>query len=211
MNDLTGAATEAARQENTEKILDTAERLFRHYGYNKTNVADIARELSMSSGNIYRFFASKADIQQALVRRMLAAQFQAVKAQAAGPGTATERLKQHLILVHKMTVETMLDEEKVHEMVVVAMDQQWPVIQEHLQQIRLVVTDLIREGIAAGEFRPERGSCGGKLHVLRRDALSSRTGGQEDGDRRVHYARRPRRFHHTGLEIIGFRPAGRLR
>ncbi|MCO5731749.1 TetR/AcrR family transcriptional regulator [Rhizobium sp. SSA_523] len=155
MNDLTGAATEAARQENTEKILDTAERLFRHYGYNKTNVADIARELSMSSGNIYRFFASKADIQQALVRRMLAAQFQAVKAQAAGPGTATERLKQHLILVHKMTVETMLDEEKVHEMVVVAMDQQWPVIQEHLQQIRLVVTDLIREGIAAGEFRDQ--------------------------------------------------------
>ena len=36
------------RQDNITRILDAAEGLFRHFGYSKTNVADIARELSMS-------------------------------------------------------------------------------------------------------------------------------------------------------------------
>jgi AcrR family transcriptional regulator len=39
---------EAVRQENITRILDAAERLFKHYGYSKTNVADIAKDLGMS-------------------------------------------------------------------------------------------------------------------------------------------------------------------
>ncbi len=155
MIDLTAQALDIARQENVQKILDTAERLFKHYGYAKTNVADIARELSMSPANIYRFFGSKAEIHQALARRMLDAQYQALKDNAAGAGSAEERLRNHLLLTHRITVETMLDEEKVHEMVVVAMDQQWPAIQEHLVLIREIVADLIREGIKSGEFREQ--------------------------------------------------------
>ena len=38
-----------------ERILVTAERLFREIGYRKTAVADIARALRMSSADIYRF------------------------------------------------------------------------------------------------------------------------------------------------------------
>lgn len=155
MNDVTTQSTDAARQENVGKILDAAERLFKHYGYAKTNVADIARELSMSSANIYRFFSSKAEIHQALARRMLMAQYEVVKENAFGPGSAEERLKSHLILVHRMTVETMLDEEKVHEMVMVAIDQQWPVIEEHLGRMRMLVAHIIEDGIRAGEFREQ--------------------------------------------------------
>jgi DNA-binding NarL/FixJ family response regulator len=44
---------------------ETAERLFRQFGYQKTTVADIAAALGMSPANIYRFFASKAAIKDA--------------------------------------------------------------------------------------------------------------------------------------------------
>ncbi|TRL38764.1 TetR/AcrR family transcriptional regulator [Rhizobium straminoryzae] len=155
MSDLSSQVVDALRQENVEKILDTAERLFKHYGYSKTNVADIARDLSMSPANIYRFFSSKAEIHQALARRMLSVQYEALKANAAGPGSVEERLKSHLILMHRITVETMLEEERVHEMVLVALDQQWPVIEEHLTRIRHLLAGLIREGIDAGEFRTQ--------------------------------------------------------
>jgi AcrR family transcriptional regulator len=153
--DLHASATEAVRQENVERILDAAERLFKHYGYAKTNVADIARDLSMSSANIYRFFASKAEIHQALARRMLAGQYEVLLNNARGPGSACERLTNHLVLQHRVTVETMLDEEKVHEMVLVAMDQQWQVIQEHILRIRDLVQSVIEEGISSGEFRQQ--------------------------------------------------------
>ncbi|RVA53504.1 TetR/AcrR family transcriptional regulator, partial [Mesorhizobium sp. M7A.F.Ca.US.001.01.1.1] len=39
MSEAATIVAEAARQENVTRILDCAERLFRHYGYGKTNVA----------------------------------------------------------------------------------------------------------------------------------------------------------------------------
>ncbi|MBD9375044.1 TetR/AcrR family transcriptional regulator [Rhizobium sp. ARZ01] len=155
MADLSAQAAEAARLENVQRILDAAERLFRHYGYTKTNVADIARDLQMSPANIYRFFSSKSEIHQALARRMLQAQYEVLAGNAARPLSASDRLRDHLLLQNRMTVETMMDEEKVHEMVLVAMDQQWSVIQEHLVDLRKLVQGLIEQGIAAGEFREQ--------------------------------------------------------
>lgn len=148
-------ALEATRQENINRILDAAERLFKHYGYTKTNVADIARDLGMSPANIYRFFSSKADIHQALANRMLDGSYQMAVANAKRPVSATERLRDHVLQQHRLTLETMLDEKKVHEMVVIAIEQQWPVITQHLDRLHLLLTDLIREGIEAGEFREQ--------------------------------------------------------
>jgi AcrR family transcriptional regulator len=55
------------RPDTRTRILDVADRLFRHYGYAKTTVADLARELGMSPANVYRFFASKLEIGRAHV------------------------------------------------------------------------------------------------------------------------------------------------
>ena len=54
-----------------ERIMTTAEALFRRLGYTKTAVADIAAELRMSPANIYRFFNSKNAIVEAICRRCL--------------------------------------------------------------------------------------------------------------------------------------------
>jgi AcrR family transcriptional regulator len=143
------------RSENIARILDTAERLFRHYGYTKTNVADIAKELGMSPANIYRFFASKAEIHQALARRMLAASYDLAVSNISRAETAAEGLRVYALGQHRMTLETMLHENKVHEMVVIAIEQQWNVIEEHIERIRVLVADLIDRGIKAGEFRQQ--------------------------------------------------------
>lgn len=143
------------RQETVTRILDSAERLFRHYGYTKTNVADIAKELGMSPANIYRFFASKTEIQQALCGRMLAAAYNQAFQIMHQPISATERLRQWIHAQHKMTLEVMLDHEKVHEMVVVAMERDWHVIDKHINRLHDLAADVIRQGIEAGEF-PEQ-------------------------------------------------------
>ena len=54
-----------------ERIMETAEMLFRRMGFAKTAVADIAAELRMSPANIYRFFDSKTAIVQAICKRCL--------------------------------------------------------------------------------------------------------------------------------------------
>lgn len=140
------------RQENVRRILDSAERLFRHYGYSKTTVADIARDLGMSPANIYRFFESKNEILQALCSRMLGTGHELALQIAALPLSAEERLRRYVETEHRLTVETMMDAQKVHEMVVVAIEQNWDVIDRHIDRLTDVVQKIIEDGIAAGEF-----------------------------------------------------------
>lgn len=144
--------SEAVRQENVTRILDCAERLFRHYGYAKTTVADVAKELGMSTANIYRFFASKTEIHQAVCGRMLEAGYQLALDISRRPLSAADRLRAYVQAQYKITLETMLDEEKVHEMVVVAIERDWHVIEKHVDRIHDVMAVIIADGIATGEF-----------------------------------------------------------
>jgi AcrR family transcriptional regulator len=153
--DTSELIVDSARQENITRILDAAERLFKHYGYTKTNVADIAKDLGMSPANIYRFFSSKADIHKALAHRMLEAGRAVARANAARPVSATERLRDHFLQQHQITVETFLHENKVHEMVVVAIEEQWSVVEDHIRQLQMIVAGIVRQGIDAGEFREQ--------------------------------------------------------
>jgi AcrR family transcriptional regulator len=50
-----------------QRIVQAAIRLHRQIGFKKTTVADIARGASMSPANVYRFFASKQAIEEAVV------------------------------------------------------------------------------------------------------------------------------------------------
>jgi AcrR family transcriptional regulator len=143
---------DATRQENVTRILDAAEALFRHYGYSKTNVADIARDLGMSPANIYRFFASKTEIHQAICGRMLGASYQQALDISRLPISAEDRLRQFLHAQHQLIVTAMLDHEKVHEMVIVAIERDWHVIEKHIDRMNNVVEEIIKQGIAAGEF-----------------------------------------------------------
>ena len=156
MVEILDTPAETQRQEAVTRILDSAEKLFRHYGYAKTNVADIARDLGMSPANIYRFFASKVEIHQAICARLLKTmQTLAELVLSQEDVSVEERLRQWILAMHKITVETMMDQEKVHEMVVVALERDWHVVDAHIDRLNAIVTSAIREGILAGEF-PEQ-------------------------------------------------------
>jgi AcrR family transcriptional regulator len=152
MNDIAENVLESTRQENVTRILDAAERLFRHYGYSKTTVADIARDLGMSPANIYRFFASKVEIHQAICGRMLAMSYELAANICDQKISAPDRLRQFVRSQYQLTLDTMLDQQKVHEMVIVAIERDWHVIEKHIDSIHALIADVIRDGIAAGEF-----------------------------------------------------------
>ena len=63
--------SENTETDTRERILVVAERLFRQLGYQKTTVADIAKELRMSPANVYRFFDSKKSIIAAVAQRLM--------------------------------------------------------------------------------------------------------------------------------------------
>src|SRR5271166_2360370 len=109
--------------ETRARILTEAKRLFRHYGYAKTTVADIAEACVMSSANVYRFFPSKSAINEAICGMIFCEFERRLRMIATAEAPASERLTQFIELIARYTLETYTHEKKVHDMVVVAMEE----------------------------------------------------------------------------------------
>jgi len=135
-----------------ERILITAERLYREIGYQKTTVADIAKSLRMSPANVYRFFDSKRSITAGVARRLMGEVELASQVIAKRPGRASERLRELLETVHRMNSDRYAGDSKIHEMVAVAMEENWDVCKAHIDTIVGLTASVIADGVAAGEF-----------------------------------------------------------
>ncbi|MBI5127816.1 MAG: TetR/AcrR family transcriptional regulator [Rhodopseudomonas palustris] len=146
---LISANTEADMR---HRILVVAERLFRQIGYQKTTVADIAKALQMSPANVYRFFESKKAIHAGVARHLMGEVEQAAASIAAEHGPAGERLRNLLSTVHRMNCERYIGDEKLHEMVAIAMEENWDVCIQHMDHIVGCIAEVVADGAARGEF-----------------------------------------------------------
>lgn len=140
--------------ETRARIVETAERLFREIGFQKTTVADIARDLRMSPANVYRFFGSKAEIHMAVAAQLMAEVEAAAQRIAFGPGTAAERLRALVICNEAMNAERYVADRKLHDMVEAALDERWTAIDDHIDRIDALFEAIIASGVASGEFAP---------------------------------------------------------
>ena len=143
--------------DNTEadmrrRILVVAERLFRQIGYQKTTVADIAKVLQMSAANVYRFFDSKKAIHKGVARHLMGEVEQAAENIAAADGPAAKRLRDLLGTIHRMNRERYVGDEKLHEMVAIAMEENWDVCINHMEHILAAIGQVVAQGAASGEF-----------------------------------------------------------
>jgi AcrR family transcriptional regulator len=135
------------------QIIETAENLFRQVGYAKTTVTDIAKALGMSQANIYRYFPSKAAINEAICDRVV----HHIEAQCwealVQDGTSTERLQRFIKEYHRTVKNSIIKEKRLYDMVAVAMDEHWSVIQGHSDRVRELLKIIIEQGMSSGEFR----------------------------------------------------------
>ena len=136
------------------RIMETAEALFRRLGFAKTAVADIAADLGMSPANVYRFFPSKNAIVEAICQRCLSELEATAWAVVRAKAPAAVRLEQLFLAILAYNKENLLEEQRVHEVVLVAMEQNWQTIAVHLETMRTMVEVILRDGIANGEFEP---------------------------------------------------------
>ena len=144
--------SEHVETDTRERILVVAERLFRQIGYQKTTVADIAKELRMSPANVYRFFDSKKAIHESVARGLMGEVEVEAQRIAATPGPAAARLREMMTTIHRMNSERYVGDSKLHEMVEVAMEESWEVCVAHMELITQTIGAAIAQGVASGEF-----------------------------------------------------------
>jgi AcrR family transcriptional regulator len=144
--------SEIVETDTRERILVVAERLFRQIGYQKTTVADIAKELRMSPANVYRFFDSKKAIHEGVARGLMGEVELEAQRIAQTHGSAATRLRELMTTVHRMNSERYVGDSKLHEMVEIAMEEDWDVCVAHMELITGTIGGVIAEGAASGEF-----------------------------------------------------------
>jgi AcrR family transcriptional regulator len=143
-----GPRAEATRS----AIIATAERLFRTLGYRKTAVADIARELGMSPANVYRFFPSKLAINEAICARILVGLSELCWSIARGPGSPPDRLRNLYMTIQRQTMSLLFDDKRMHDMVAVAIEEHWGVIDQHIRDVETAIRHVVMDGQASGDF-----------------------------------------------------------
>lgn len=139
---------------SVEKILDTAEQVLRRYGPNKTTVVDVARALEVSHGTVYRHFASKAALKEAVAERWLHRVSAPLAVIAEGTGSATERLHLMLETLFHLKRVKVLDDTEMFAMYSVLVEETVDVVKAHVDGLIALLKRIVEDGITGGEFRP---------------------------------------------------------
>jgi AcrR family transcriptional regulator len=135
-----------------EQILEASEEVLRRYGPAKANVVDVARELGVSHGSVYRHFPSKADLRDAVAERWLAEISAPLAEVAAEEGPAPERLRRWLdLLVESKQSRAREDPELFATYTQLAAEAR-EVIEAHVKTLTGQLARIVADGASRGEF-----------------------------------------------------------
>ena len=133
-----------------DRIVDTAGALFDHFGYEKTAVADIAREVGISAAYVYKFFESKAAIGEAVVGVRLSQLDAHLWAIARGPGDVKSRFYATFDALLNASRESFIVSKRLHDLAVFAIRERWPSVARHKLEMKNVFRHILMDWQAEG-------------------------------------------------------------
>ncbi|HEY8085991.1 MAG TPA: TetR family transcriptional regulator [Methylophilaceae bacterium] len=139
-------------KDSRKLIVEIAERLFRQIGFQKTTVADIARELHMSSANVYRFFTAKSEINEAVCKDLLSKIEAEAEKIAASRSTAAQKIRNLFGSVEQAHHQLFTVDRKLHDLIEAAITENWTIMCGHTERMAAILERIIASGMASNEF-----------------------------------------------------------
>jgi AcrR family transcriptional regulator len=148
---MPGAESPYARKTRA-RILTAAERRFKHYGYAKTTIVDIAADCAMSNANVYRFYKSKADLVDAIAGGLIIKCEGVCREVVSRPISAKARLIEFMVELYRWKRQEHLRNPRMHELLAVATDEGRAFISAHLNVLGDLLAEIILDGKRRREF-----------------------------------------------------------
>ena len=145
-------AQRQTREQTRQRILAKADELFRHFGFAKTTVADIAAGLAMSPANIYKSFASKDAIIQAVAEQELAGLIKSIEAAVSSSSGALARIEALALAIFHWHRELLRNESQLFQLLLFANAQHWDCTRDFKAFLLRAIIKLIEAGVQSGEF-----------------------------------------------------------
>jgi len=135
-----------------DRILDATLELLRRHGPAKTGVVDVARALSMSHSNVYKHFASKSDLFDAVAERWLDAVNTPLRKIVASDGPASARLKKWVRTLAQTKRKKVLDDPELFAVYGQITQGAHDVVARHIGELHAMVTAIIKDGARAKDW-----------------------------------------------------------
>jgi AcrR family transcriptional regulator len=137
------------------RILDEARALVRRHGAAKVNVTDISRALGISHTSLYRHFASKADLIDALGAEAMA-EDEAIAVDLVGQGgPAAARLEALALSIHLRKCDRFRTDGEVHALYERVARLRPDLVRAYAERMTWALASIIADGVALGEFRSD--------------------------------------------------------
>lgn len=144
-------------EERPQEVLEAALEVFVERGYAATNMDEIARRAGVSKGTLYLYYPGKAELLKAVVRQSLLGNLAEAQTLAQDhSGSCRELL---VFFLREFTRRISRTKVSGIPKLILAEAGNFPEVaqfyyEEVIQRARTLITDILRRGIASGEFRP---------------------------------------------------------
>lgn len=142
----------AAEALTRDRVLDAAEDALRRFGPGKTTVVDVARALGVSHGTVYRHFASKTDLLDAVLERWLSRMNPELTAIAEEDGPASPRLRRWLLTLMRLKHDKAYNDPDLFAAYGLVSADAHAVIVEHVAHLNALIARIVEDGMKRGEF-----------------------------------------------------------
>jgi AcrR family transcriptional regulator len=135
-----------------ERILEATEDVLRRHGPAKATVVDVARELGVSHGSVYRHFRTKAALREAVTKRWLDRTMERLAQVVAGDGDASTKLRRWLAELFAAKRRKAGDDPQLFATYSVLTGELSDLVDEHIAELVGHLTAIVEEGARTGEF-----------------------------------------------------------
>jgi AcrR family transcriptional regulator len=135
-----------------QRIIEAAEDVFRRFGSQKTNVVDVARELGVSHGSVYRHFDSKAALRDAVVEGWLRKVSDPLQKIAESDAPPEQRLRAWFDTLRRIKRKKIDTDPQLFNVTREIFSETRGVVKDHIQMLIAQLERIIGDGVAAGVF-----------------------------------------------------------
>ena len=140
-------------EEIQRRILHAAEERFQQYGYNKTTMAEIARDCDMSAANLYRYFENKLAIGATLACNCLNKDIDNLKNIVLDKQLSpVDKVEKYVLATLDFTHRQWSETPRLNEMVTAICHERTDIVDQHVQNKQALLITLLREGNQQGSF-----------------------------------------------------------
>ena len=135
------------------QILDAAEERFKVYGYGKTTMAEIAKDVNMSAANLYRYFQNKEDIAVECCDRCMSERADKIRDAIRKPGlSAADRLRVLALTCLQRNIEEFEDSPKIMELIDYVSREHQELVKAKIAGMYAIIAEILAYGNETGEF-----------------------------------------------------------